>query len=135
MQLSGMRRNGEACSGLTNWMRDRRSQTSSLGHLPKGEWTDYEDHLAAEWLQRQGVLVSGEVAGQAVQTAARDHPFHPVKAYLQGLHWDGVERVDRWLSTYLGAEDTEYSRAVGSRWLISAVARIFRPGGRRPIAA
>ena len=100
------------------------------GVVPKGEWTDHEDRLAAEWLQRQGILVSVDVAGQAVQTAARDHPFHPVKAYLQGLHWDGVERLDRWLSTYLGAEDTEYSRAVGSRWLISAVARIFRPGAK-----
>ena len=100
------------------------------GVVPKGEWTDHEDRLAAEWLQRQGILVSVDVAGQAVQTAARDHPFHPVKAYLQGLHWDGVERLDRWLSTYLGADDTDYSRAVGSRWLISAVARIFQPGAK-----
>jgi hypothetical protein len=50
--------------------------------------------------------------------------------YLKGLQWDGVERLDRWLSTYLGSDDTEYSRAVGSRWLISAVARIFRPGAK-----
>ena len=100
------------------------------GVVPKGEWTDHEDRLAAEWLQRQGILVSVDVAGQAVQTAARDHPFHPVKAYLQGLRWDGVERLDRWLSTYLGADDTDYSRAVGSRWLISAVARIFQPGAK-----
>ena len=104
------------------------------GIVPNGEWTDYEDRLAAEWLQRQGVLVSVEVAGQAVQTAARDHPFHPVKAYLQSLHWDGAERVDRWLSTYLGAEDTEYSRAVGSRWL-SRPSRESSDPGRRPIAA
>ena len=47
---------------------------------------------------------------------------------MQGLRWDGVPRIDRWLSAYLGAEDTEYSHAVGSRWLISPVARIFRPG-------
>jgi predicted P-loop ATPase len=100
------------------------------GVVPKGEWTDHEDRLAAEWLQRQGILVSVEVAGQAVQTAARDHPFHAVRAYLQKLRWDGVERLDRWLSTYLGAEDTQYSRAVGSRWLISAVARIFHPGAK-----
>jgi predicted P-loop ATPase len=71
-----------------------------------------------------------EVAGQAAQTAARDRPFHPVRAYLKGLRWDGVKRVDRWLTTYLGAAETEYSRAVGSRWLISAVARIFRPGSK-----
>jgi predicted P-loop ATPase len=100
------------------------------GAVPEGEWTDHEDRLAAEWLQKQGILVSAEVAGQAVQTAARDHPFHPVKAYLQGLHWDGAERLDGWLSRYLGAADNEYSRAVGARWLISAVARIFHPGAK-----
>ena len=100
------------------------------GVVPKGEWTDHEDRLAAEWLQRQGILVSVEVAGQAVQTVARDHPFHPVKAYLGRLEWDGVERLDEWLSTYLGADDADYSRAVGSRWLISAVARIFQPGAK-----
>jgi hypothetical protein len=97
------------------------------GIVPKGEWTDHDDRLATEWLQKQGILVSVDVAGQAVQTAARDHPFHPVKAYLQGLKWDGGQRVDTWLSAYLGADRTEYARAVGSRWLISAVARIFRP--------
>lgn len=100
------------------------------GVVPKGEWTDHEDRLAADWLQKQGILVSVDVAGQAVQTAARDHPIHPVKSYLHGLKWDGVPRVDAWLSAYLGAEDTEYTRAVGSRWLISAIARIFRPGAK-----
>ncbi len=100
------------------------------GIVPKGEWTDYEDRLAADWLQRQGILVSVEVAGQAVQTAARDRPFHPVRAYLKALRWDGVERVNRWLAAYLGAVETEYVRAVGSRWLVSAVARIFRPGAK-----
>src|SRR5713226_8123028 len=89
-------------------------KSAPWGVVPKGEWTDHEDRLAAEWLQKQGVLVSVEVAGQAVQTAARDRPFHPVKTYLQSLHWDGVERTASWLSTYLGTEDTEYSRAVAS---------------------
>lgn len=100
------------------------------GIVPKGEWTDHEDRLAAEWLQKQGILVSVEIAGQAVQTAARDHAFHPVRTYLAGLQWDGVERLDQWLSHYLGADDNEYSRAVGSRWMISAVARIHRPGAK-----
>jgi predicted P-loop ATPase len=36
--------------------------------------------------------------------------------------------LDRWASCYLGAEDTPYERAVTTRWLISAVARIFEPG-------
>ena len=30
----------------------------------------------------------------------------------------------------LGADDSSYSRAVGPRWLISAIARIFQPGAK-----
>jgi hypothetical protein len=55
------------------------------GIVPKGEWTDHEDRPAA---------VSVEVARKTVQTAARDHAFHPVKAYLRGLKRDGVQRVE-----------------------------------------
>jgi predicted P-loop ATPase len=97
---------------------------------PSGHsWTDQEDRLtAADWLQRNGILVDLNTAAQAAQTVAKDRSFHPVRQYLKSVHWDGVQRLDRWLSTYLGAEDTDYSRAVGARWMISAVARIYRPG-------
>jgi predicted P-loop ATPase len=99
------------------------------GIVPRGEWTDHEDRLAAEWLQSRESSSQLTLPAKPF-TAARDHRVHPVKAYLYGLKWDGVQRVDRWLSAYLGSEDTEYARAVGSRWLISAVARIFRPGAK-----
>ncbi|MCZ7641875.1 MAG: virulence-associated E family protein [Pseudorhodoplanes sp.] len=51
-----------------------------------------------------------------------------MREYLDGLEWDGTTRLDRWLTTYLGAADSVYVRAVGARWLISAVARIYVPG-------
>src|SRR5260221_8562658 len=37
-------------------------------------------------------------------------------------------RIEAWLQTYLHVEDSEYVRAIGPRYLISAVARIYRPG-------
>jgi predicted P-loop ATPase len=52
----------------------------------------------------------------------------PVRDYLDALVWDGTPRLDKWLPTYFHAEDSEYVRAVGSRYLISAVARIYQPG-------
>ncbi|MGD0076914.1 MAG: virulence-associated E family protein [Candidatus Binataceae bacterium] len=39
-------------------------------------------------------------------------------------------RLDTWLKTYLHADDTPYIRAVGPRFLISAVARIDKPGAK-----
>jgi putative DNA primase/helicase len=91
-------------------------------------WTDHDDSLTADWLQHAGILVSSKVASEAVQTVARENSFHPVKDYLNSLEWDRTPRLDQWLSVYLGAADTPLIRAFGARWLISAMARIFRPG-------
>jgi predicted P-loop ATPase len=100
------------------------------GAVVGGEWTDHGDRLTANWLQHQGIFVPVEVAGQAVQSVAMDRRFHPVREYLDPLTWDGTKRLDTWLSLYLGAEPNEYTAAVGARWLISAVARIYQPGAK-----
>lgn len=91
-------------------------------------WADRDDALVANWLQHQEIMVPMSIAGQAVEVVARDRLFHPVREYLDALAWDGTPRLDTWLLRYLGAEDNAYHRAVGLRWLISAVARIYIPG-------
>lgn len=63
-----------------------------------------------------------------VGVAARRNGFHPVRDYLDGLKWDGVPRLDKWLIDYGGAPDTEYVRAVGPIVLIAAVRRVRKPG-------
>ena len=100
------------------------------GAVSIAEWTDHEDRLTADWLQHAGIIVSVEIAGQAIQVVARDRRFHPVREYLDSLKWDGTKRIDAWLSDYLGAERNDYTAAVGARWLISAVARIYNPGAK-----
>jgi len=64
----------------------------------------------------------------AVIRHAKANNFHPVRDYLNALKWDGTKRLDHWLQNCLGAADTPYSRAVGRRILIAAVARAFKPG-------
>ena len=93
-------------------------------------WGGAEDILAADWLQRQDICVPSHIAGQAVEAVAKARCVHPVREYLEGLTWDGAPRLDSWLSTYLGVEPSPYASAVGSRWMISAVARVFAPGSK-----
>jgi hypothetical protein len=82
-----------------------------------------------EYLQGKGLVSLGSrVAQEAVEVRARENSFHPIREYLDGLHWDGVPRLDSWLTTYLGAEATPYTAAIGSMFLISMVARARRPG-------
>jgi putative DNA primase/helicase len=95
-------------------------------------WGDTEDILLAEWLQHQGINVSRELAGQAVEAVSRERAVHPVKDYLNRLRWDGIGRLDSWPQTYLGVkpslEIAAYVSAVGACWFISGVARIYEPG-------
>src|SRR5262249_6487963 len=46
--------------------------------------------------------------------------FHPVRDHLETLKWDGVPRLDTWLSVYCKAEDSPYTREVGRVFLIAA---------------
>jgi predicted P-loop ATPase len=69
-----------------------------------------------------------EVLRLVMADVARLNSFHPVRDYLDGLRWDGQPRVSRWLTTYAGAEDTEYVRAVAALKLIAAVRRVRQPG-------
>lgn len=91
-------------------------------------WTDQDDRKFAEWLQEHDIDVSSDLAGDAAHMVARDKEFHPVQDYLNSLKWDGVERLGSWLTVYLGAKKTNYTTVVGVKYLVSAVARIMRPG-------
>jgi len=91
-------------------------------------WDDADDIRAAEWLQHREVNVAPTVVGRSVGAVARDIRIHPVRAYLRSLIWDGTPRLESWTSQYLGAAPTDLTHAMGGLWLISAVARIFRPG-------
>ncbi|MGP5206445.1 VapE domain-containing protein [Corynebacterium casei] len=65
----------------------------------------------------------------ALLAVASKRAFHPVRDYFNQLpEWDGIERVDTLLVDVLGADDTEYTRAVTRKTLAAAVRRTFRPG-------
>ena len=91
-------------------------------------WTDDDDTRACEWLQERGIPATVGIVDRAVQTIARENPVHPIRDYLNAVRWDGKPRLDTWLTHYLGVKDSPYAQAVGSRFLISAIARVFRPG-------
>jgi predicted P-loop ATPase len=91
-------------------------------------WSDGDAIRAADWLQHQGIAVSVDTAHNAAMAVAQGRPFHPVRNYLNTLKWDGTPRLADLASKYLGAEDCEYVREVGLRFMVSAVARIMQPG-------
>lgn len=106
------------------------------GGLPwtqmKAGWSDAEDldslvvYLSKHYGRKN---FSKERVKTVLNDAAKKRAWHPIREYLDTLPpWDGVERVERLLVTYLGAEDSEYTRAVTRKTLAAAVARVYAPG-------
>jgi hypothetical protein len=84
--------------------------------------------LRHEIIEKFGFDPYKENSRDAAQTLSLQNPFHPILEYLNGLNWDGRQRIDGWLHTYLGAENTELNSVIGTIVLIAAVRRIREPG-------
>ena len=95
-------------------------------------WTDADDLNLASFCQRKHAYLKPRTCASAVQLVARDQAVNPLRLRLSALEWDGQERLSGWLATYLGAKvepgRERYLEAVARAWMISAVARAFKPG-------
>jgi len=56
---------------------------------------------------------------EALERACERVRVDPMADYFDALKWAGQPRLDRWLATYLGAEDTPLNRAFGRKTLLA----------------
>jgi putative DNA primase/helicase len=81
-------------------------------------------------MEQYGVAPDTNKVFKALTVASENNKFHPAREYFNALEWDGMPRLETWLTYYLGAEDDDpkYLAFVGKKWLTAAVKRIFEPG-------
>src|SRR3990172_3005934 len=92
-----------------------------------GEWSDVDDTRTLMWIaQNFGFQPQEKDLVRAVDAAGQDAAFHEVRDYLKGLTFDQQPRLATWLTDFLGAEDTPYTRIVAVRWMVAAVARVMK---------
>lgn len=91
-------------------------------------WSDEDDSGLRHWLEKKYAIKSKGNIDDARVLVSRENIYHPVLDYLDGLTWDGVKRVETLLIDYMGAENTQYVRAVTRKTLAAAVRRVRQPG-------
>jgi predicted P-loop ATPase len=96
---------------------------------PAKYWRDADDAQLISYIDTNYGSFSQRNYQIAITKVADDRSYHPIREYLASLpEWDGVRRVDTLLVDYLGAEDSEYVRAVTRKTLCAAVCRVMQPG-------
>lgn len=78
-------------------------------------------------------VIAKEPVLTAMQSAGLQNRFHALQRYLNGLHWDGTSRIDRFLTDFIvchhdSPQHLATIREMGRRFLIRAVARAMEPG-------
>ncbi len=104
---------------------ERLPWTKDIGR----ELNDDLIRIVREWIMEQfGFEPKKDDVSDVLFALATKNTFNPVVEYLDGLTWDGVERVDTLLPSYFGSADGAYERAVGRKLMLAAVRRARHPG-------
>ncbi|SHL10890.1 Predicted P-loop ATPase and inactivated derivatives [Nitrosospira sp. Nsp11] len=94
-----------------------------------GEWDEQDDVQTAMWITRKySFAPSSALTASAAEAIAKFNGFNPVQDYIKSQKHDGIERLDSWLSDYMGVPKTQYTMLVGRRFMIGMIARPMEPG-------
>jgi predicted P-loop ATPase len=115
------------------WYDTFRERVLTTWRAPPGrsrEWSDEDD--ACLLVHLQSILAWHKLSSTAIHDGLRaflqGRRRNPLLEYLDGLTWDGIERLPTFLSDTYDTPQDAYHEAVGRCWLISMVARARRPG-------
>lgn len=100
----------------------------------KDQWRPINDTdftLMRRRMEQRGFKPVGpEITRSSVHAVARKRRFDSAKRWLDGLEWDGKERVNDFLAHCFRAEPGPYASAVSRYWWTAHAARVMFPGCR-----
>lgn len=112
------------------WYDEFLQRIMSNADGKKGEWTDVHTLRLMLWFQRAlGMAKLGsDIVHAAITLYAHSKPRNEARDWLNGLTWDGVERLPQLVPVGFGALDNAYHRSVGRCFIMGACQRVLVPG-------
>lgn len=106
-----------------------RSRTTPWGH-PAGEWNEEDDLMLGEYLLRNfGMAVKAtSTLRNGVLMAARSAKYNPVLDLIHAEKWDGINRLEHWLTDVYEIEERPYTKLIGKCFIMGLVKRALQPG-------
>lgn len=99
----------------------------------ESKWQRESDEIFIEIRMRleavyQFHTIGRELIRDAVLWVAKKAKVDTAVDWLNGQAWDGVPRIERFFTDYMGCDDTEYTRAVSLYLWTGLAGRILEPG-------
>lgn len=103
--------------------------TTLFSDAPK-MWEDVFDlHVMSIMVDKYKLVkITKSQVIDAVNRYASLNTRNSAQDWINSLSWDGQERITNFFHQAMGADDTEYTRAVSRNFFISMAARVLSPG-------
>jgi len=87
--------------------------------------TDMDMKYLLLYLEEYYGLTSEKKVENAIQIVANENRYHPVRDYLNGLQWDGAERIRYAMHHFLGANTDNYTFEALKLFMMGTIRRVF----------
>ena len=112
-----------------NLLTERTDIIKPIGYHRTGTAiTDTDMNYLLLYLEETYGLTSEKKIAAAIGIVANENSYHPIRDYLNGLTWDGTERIRTCLHHFLGADSDQYTYEALRLFLLGAIHRAFHPG-------
>ena len=91
-------------------------------------WTDADEAESRHYIETVYNIHSEGKHFDALRILMKDREYHPIQNIVDGLEWDGVNRVEPFLTKWTQCEDTEYTREVSRLIFAGGIHRLYSPG-------
>lgn len=91
-------------------------------------WSDTDDASSQNYIETEYRLYSPQKHMAALRMFFRMREYNPITDLINGLEWDGENRIELFLTKWLKAEDTAYTHEVSRLIFAGGINRLFNPG-------
>lgn len=112
-----------------NLLTERTDIVKPLGwYRESSTLTDVDIKYLLLYLENNYGLTVEKKIEDAVAVIANENRYHPICDFLNGLEWDGQERIRFCLQHFLGSDADDYTYEALKLFMLGAISRVFKPG-------
>ena len=64
----------------------------------------------------------------SVDIISHENSYNPFKEAIEGLEWDGIERMEEYFIKWVNVKDTPLNRTMTRKWFYALIKRLYEPG-------
>jgi predicted P-loop ATPase len=118
-------------TGIRYNLISNRAEVTTLeadGTQAVHDWDDADDSTSRNYIEERYKLYSPQKHTDALRILFREREYNPIKDLVETFHWDGVPRCRSFLTKWLHADDSAYTKEVSRLIFAGGINRLYNPG-------